>query len=111
MNAWILIGSDDAITVRVAHTEIGQGIHTLAVNLVAEELEVDPGKVHVEPAPVAPEYETPGFNVIITGDSSSAVTSFDPLRMAGASAPLLLIAAASNPMHRAVPDFEGFDGP
>src|SRR5258708_12355299 len=95
MNAWILIGSDDAITVRVAHTEIGQGIHTLAVNLVAEELEVDPGKVHVEPAPVAPEYETPGFKVIITGDSSSAVTSFAPLRVADAPRPVLRIHPAS----------------
>ncbi len=110
MNAWILIGADDAITVRVAHTEMGQGIHTLAVNLVAEELEVDPGKVHVEPAPVAPEYETPGFKVIITGDSSSAVTSFDPLRMAGASARILLIAAASNRWHCAVQDCEALDG-
>src|SRR5258708_22680450 len=86
MNAWILIGADDAITVRVAHTEMGQGIHTLAVNLVAEELEVDPGKVQVEPALVAPEYETPGVKAIITGDSTSAVTSFEPRRMAGARA-------------------------
>src|SRR5258708_38839823 len=101
MNAWILIGSDDAITVRVAHTEIGQGIHTLAVNLVAEEMEVDPGKVHVEPAPVAPEYATPGFNVIITCDSSSAVTSFDPLRMAVPAAPLSLIPPAHNRRHSA----------
>jgi len=31
-----------AITVRVAHTEMGQGIHTLAVNLVAEELRLIP---------------------------------------------------------------------
>src|SRR5258708_7140005 len=95
MNAWVLIGADDAITVRVAHTEMGQGIHTLAVNLVAEELEVDPGKVQIEPAPVAPDYETPGFRAIITGDSSSAVTSFDPLRLAGASARTMLVAAAA----------------
>jgi isoquinoline 1-oxidoreductase beta subunit len=110
MNAWILIGADDAITVRVAHTEMGQGIHTLAVNLVAEELEVDPGKVQVEPALVAPEYETPGFKAIITGDSTSAVTSFEPLRMAGASARALLVAAAAERWHCAAQDCEALDG-
>ncbi len=53
MNAWVVIGVDDVITVRVSHTEMGQCIHTLAVNLVAEELEVDPAKLQVEVAPVA----------------------------------------------------------
>ncbi len=110
MNAWVLIGADDAITVRVAHTEMGQGIHTLAVNLVAEELEVDPGKVQIEPAPVAPEYETLGFKQIITGGSSSAATSFDSLRLAGASARALLVAAAAKRWHCAARDCEALDG-
>jgi len=110
MNAWVLIGADDAITVRVAHTEMGQGIHTLAVNLVAEELEVDPGKLQVEAAPVALEYETPGFKAIITADSSSAVTSFDPLRVAGASARMLLVAASAKRWHCAVQDCEALNG-
>ena len=55
VNVWLRIGLDDAITLRVAHTELGQCNHTLAVNLVAEELEVDPSKLQVEAAPVAPE--------------------------------------------------------
>src|SRR5260370_39750221 len=95
MNAWIVIGVDDVITVRVSHNEMGQCIHTLAVNLVAEELEVAPAKLQVEVAPVAPEYETPGFNAMVTGDSTSAVTSFDSLRLAGASARMMLVAATA----------------
>src|SRR5258708_5272869 len=110
MNAWVLIGADDAITVRVAHTEMGQGSQTLAVNRVAEELEVDPGKVQIEPAPVAPEYETLGFKQIITGGSSSAATSFDSLRLAGASARALLVAAAAKRWQCAVQDCEALDG-
>jgi isoquinoline 1-oxidoreductase beta subunit len=110
MNAWVVIGVDDVITVRVSHTEMGQGIHTLAVNLVAEELEVDPAKLKVEVAPVAPEYETAGFNAMVTGDSSSAVTSFDPLRLAGASARMMLVAAAAKRWHCAVQNCEVRDG-
>jgi len=106
MNAWVVIGVDDVVTVRVSHTEVGQCIHTLAVNLVAEELEVDPAKLQVEVAPVAPEYETPGFNSIVTGDSMSAVTLFDPLRLAGASARMMLVAAAANRWHCAVQNCE-----
>jgi isoquinoline 1-oxidoreductase subunit beta len=110
INAWVRIGVDDTITVRVAHTEMGQCIHTLAVNLVAEELEVDPNKLQIEAAPVAPEYDTPGYGVMITGDSSSTVTSFDPLRLAGASARIMLVAAASERWHCAVQDCEALGG-
>src|SRR5258708_22329239 len=110
MNAWVVIGADDVITVRVSHTEMGQCIHTLAVNLVAEELEVDPAKLQVEVAPVAPEYRTPGFNTMVTGDSTSAVTSFDPLRVAGASARMMLVAAAAKRWQCAVHNCEGQDG-
>src|SRR5260370_37102850 len=64
MNAWVVIGVDDVITVHVSHTEMGQCIHTLAANLVAEELEVDPARLQVEVAPVAPEYETAAVNTM-----------------------------------------------
>ena len=110
INVWLRIGLDDAITLRVAHTELGQCNHTLAVNLVAEELEVDPSKLQVEAAPVAPEYDTPGYGMMITGESSSAVTSFDPLRLAGASARIMLIAAASERWHCPVQDCEAVGG-
>ena len=110
MNAWVVIGVDDVITVRVSHTEMGQCIHTLAVNLVAEELEVDPAKLQVEVAPVAPEYETPGFHAMLTGGSTSAITSFDPLRLAGASARMMLVAAAAKRWHCAVQNCEVQDG-
>jgi isoquinoline 1-oxidoreductase beta subunit len=110
MNAWIWIGRDDTVTIRVAHTEMGQGIHTLEAMLVAEELEVDPAKLRIETAPVAPEYQNPQFKEMVTGESVSVMTSFDPLRLAGAAARTMLVAAAAQHWRCAVDDCAAFDG-
>jgi isoquinoline 1-oxidoreductase subunit beta len=110
MNAWICIGQDGTITVRVAQTEMGQGIHTLAAMLVAEELEVDPGKLRIEPAPVSLEYQNPQFKEMVTGNSDSVMTSFDPLRLAGAGARTMLVAAAAQHWHCIIEDCEASDG-
>jgi isoquinoline 1-oxidoreductase beta subunit len=110
MNAWILIGPDGMVTVRVAHTEMGQGIHTLIAMLVAEELEVDAAGLKIESAPVAADYDNPQFQSMVTGNSSSAMTSFDPLRVAGAQARLMLVAAAARQWRAAVEDCAAVDG-
>jgi isoquinoline 1-oxidoreductase subunit beta len=110
MNAWIWIGQDDTITIRVARTEMGQGIHTLAAMLVAEELEVDPTKLRIEAAPVAPEYMNPQFKEMVTGGSDSVITSFEPLRMAGAGARIMLVSAAAQHWHCRIEDCAASDG-
>src|SRR3989449_1038562 len=48
VNAWLIIGSDDTVTIRVARSEMGQGVFTSMPMIVAEELECDWTKVRAE---------------------------------------------------------------
>jgi len=52
-NAWIKIGTDNAITLMCARSEMGQDVYTSMAILIAEELEVDVNKVKVDFAPPA----------------------------------------------------------
>jgi isoquinoline 1-oxidoreductase beta subunit len=45
INAWIVIAPDDTVTIRIAQTELGQGVWTSNAMIVAEELECDWSKV------------------------------------------------------------------
>ena len=45
INCWVAIAPDDAVTIRVAHDEMGQGAMTGLAMLVAEELDCDWNKV------------------------------------------------------------------
>lgn len=89
-NAWLRIDQQGYVTIIVAKSEMGQGVWTAMPMLVAEELEVDWRRVHVEQASSDPIY---GHQ--ITGGSSSVRSSWDPLRTAGATARVMLIAAAA----------------
>ena len=48
VNAWVVIQPDDSVVIRVARSEMGQGITTALPMLVAEELECDWSKVRAE---------------------------------------------------------------
>jgi isoquinoline 1-oxidoreductase subunit beta len=48
VNAWLIIGSDDTVTIRVAQSEMGEGVFTSMPMLVAEELECDWQTVRAE---------------------------------------------------------------
>ncbi|HEY6508233.1 MAG TPA: molybdopterin cofactor-binding domain-containing protein, partial [Vicinamibacterales bacterium] len=45
VNAWIVIAPDDTVTIRVAQTELGQGVWTSNAMMVCEELQCDWTKV------------------------------------------------------------------
>jgi isoquinoline 1-oxidoreductase beta subunit len=45
INAWIVIASDDTVTIRIAQTELGQGVWTSNAMIVCEELQCDWSKV------------------------------------------------------------------
>src|SRR5881397_1302230 len=45
VNAWIVIAPDDTITIRIAQTELGQGVWTSNAMMVCEELQCDWTKV------------------------------------------------------------------
>src|SRR5262249_41161777 len=45
INAWIVIAPDDTVTIRIAQTELGQGVWTSNAMMVCEELQCDWTKV------------------------------------------------------------------
>ena len=96
ITAWVVIRPDDAIIIRYARAEMGQGSMTSAPMLVAEELECDWRRVKVE-------YASANANVKrkrAWGDMASVGSrtirfSQEYLRKAGATAREMLVAAAA----------------
>jgi isoquinoline 1-oxidoreductase beta subunit len=95
VNAWVMIQPDDTVVIRVARSEMGQGIATALPMLVAEELECDWSKVRAEfPSPDENLRRKRAWGDMSTGGSRSVRTSHEYLRKAGAAAREMLIAAA-----------------
>jgi isoquinoline 1-oxidoreductase beta subunit len=94
-NAFLRIVADGTVTVRLAHSEMGQGIWTGLVMLIAEELDLDWSKVRVEHAPAAAPYAHTAFGMQMTGGSTSIASEFDRYRQVGALARTLLVQAAA----------------
>lgn len=94
-NAFLRIGSDNTITVMLAHSEMGQSIWTTLPMLIAEELDADWSKIKVKHATAAPEYIHTAYGIQITGGSSTTWSEFDRYRQAGALTRALLINAAA----------------
>jgi isoquinoline 1-oxidoreductase beta subunit len=95
-NAWVRIGRDNVVTIMCARSEMGQDVYTSMTMLVAEELEVDINKVKVEFAPPAEVYINALLGGQLTGGSTSVRDGWEKLRKAGASARMMLVAAAAD---------------
>jgi isoquinoline 1-oxidoreductase beta subunit len=96
ITCWLTIARDDTVTIRVAHSEMGQGAMTGLAMLVAEELECDWTKVRTQL--VSPTENTRRNNAwgdTSTGASRSIASSQLYLRQAGATARDMLITAAA----------------
>ncbi len=96
VNAWVVVQPDDTVVIRVARSEMGQGITTALPMLVAEELECDWSKVRAE-FPTADENlrRHRAWGDMSTGGSRSTRSSQEFLRKAGAAAREMLIMAAA----------------
>ena len=122
---YVIIGSDNAITIITPRAEMGQGIHTTLAALVAEELGVDMDQITAEHGPAAAAYYNgamlregapfPFFEdgfvaetarsamgvlgkflaLQVTGGSSASIDAFDKMREAGATARAVLLEAAA----------------
>jgi isoquinoline 1-oxidoreductase beta subunit len=129
LNGWVKVAPDGVVTVLMAKQEMGQGIHTAAAMLLAEELDCDFRHVAVEAAPSGGIYGamvpdlaglplhpdehglrrrlTEWFvpktlrelGLQLTGGSSSVRDLWLPMRAAGAMARATLVAAAANEWH------------
>src|SRR5258705_2199153 len=96
LTAWIVIGVDDSVLIRVARSEMGQGSSTGLPMLVAEELECDWKKVRTEFVSTGEQIRrNRAWGSMATGGSRSIRDSQEYLRQAGAAARGMLIAAAA----------------
>src|SRR5262249_29758218 len=97
INAWIVIDPDETITIRIPHTEMGQGAATANPMIVAEELECDWAKIKGEFAsPNRNVREDNCYKDQNTVGSRGVATSWQYLQQAGASARARLVQAAAN---------------
>lgn len=96
VTAWLLIGPDNSVVIRVARAEMGQGVTTGLALLIAEELECDWSKVSTEFISASENIRRGRvWGDTTTGASRSIAASQLYLRQAGAIARELLIAAAA----------------
>jgi len=122
---YVIIGTDNQITIITPRAEMGQGIHTTLAALVAEELDVDMDQITAEHGPAAAAYHNSGMmkegapfpffeegfmaeaargamGVVgkflalqVTGGSSASTDAYEKMREAGAAARETLKAAAA----------------
>lgn len=96
-NAFVRIGEDGKVEVMMKHLEMGQGSYTGLATLIAEELDAEWDDVIAVGAPA----DAKRYNNLLwgpaqgTGGSSAIANSFEQLRMAGATAKAMLVAAAA----------------
>src|ERR1700677_1592446 len=96
INAFVVVEPDNSILLRVAKSEMGQGVMTSLAMIVAEELECDFARVQVEYASANRNLIDGGpYQRMGTGGSSSVRRSRVFLQQAGASARARLIAVAA----------------
>lgn len=91
INAFLKIGDNGVVTIASPNPEIGQNVKTSMPMIVADELGVDWNNVIVEQAPL----NTDIFQRQLAGGSQSIRAGWEGLRMAGATARHMLIAAAA----------------
>jgi isoquinoline 1-oxidoreductase beta subunit len=136
LNAFITINPDGTIVIFVPKTEMGQGIHTGLAMVVAEELDLPlDERIRVEfPSEAHPAFSN-WFNAlqqrpeeaggpvvwlarrifgqmgfVATGASGSTMGMWHPMRLAGAAARHMLVAAAANQLGVPVTELTTRDG-
>jgi isoquinoline 1-oxidoreductase beta subunit len=96
LGAWIVIDPDESVTLRVAKSEMGQGIFTALPMILAEELACDWRHVRAEYAAASRNLaDKQIYGSMGTGGSRSVRGSHEMLQQIGASARERLIAAAA----------------
>ena len=91
INGFLKIGDNGLVTIMSPNPEIGQNIKTAMPMIIAEELDIDWNDVIVEQAPL----NTDIFTRQLAGGSQSIRQGWESLRMAGATARNMLVAAAA----------------
>jgi len=97
INAWLVIDPDDTVTIRVAQSEMGEGVFTSLPMIVADELGADWDNVRAEYADANRSLrEDRVYDRMGTGGSQAIRHSRPYLQAAGANARERLVRAAAN---------------
>lgn len=88
LNGWVAINADNSVSIAFGGAEMGQGILTGLAQAAAEELKVAWGQVRTQVAPTSQSY--------LTGGSFGVRANFRRMRIAGAQAREVLLAAAAS---------------
>lgn len=91
INGYLKIGDNGIVTIMSPNPEIGQNVRTSMPMILADELEVNWKDVLVEQAPL----NTNLYSWQVAGGSRSIMNSWEPLRIAGATARYMLRKAAA----------------
>lgn len=89
-NGWIRIDAQGAVTLTLGKSEMGQGVRTALLMILADELGADWSRLRVVQAMPGPNFKRLG-----TGGSGSVQGSWKPLREAAAAAREMLIEVAA----------------
>lgn len=94
---WLAVGADNTVTVNVHQAEMGQGVATALVQLVAEELGAAWTDMRFAFAPNGRVYYNRGYanKAESTGGSTSIRGQFDMFREIGATARVMFVSAAA----------------
>ena len=96
INAWIVIAPDDTVTIRIAQTELGQGVWTSNAMIVCEELQCDWSKVRPQYASANRDARENGARL----DAERARQRRDTTRRAAASRASAIALAPASPEFR-----------
>jgi isoquinoline 1-oxidoreductase beta subunit len=94
-DAFLHITPANEVRFYLPRDEMGQGICMGLATLIAEELDLHPGRIELHFAPVDEAYNNPDYRMQGTGGSNSLAVHYLPLRQSAANARALLIQAAA----------------
>ena len=94
VNVWVLVNSDNTLTIIHPQAEMGQGIGSGLAQTLSEELPMDWTKVTLVPAPFGSQYAS-AYGSQVTGGSFSTRSWFNAMLTAGAAVRTMLMQAAA----------------
>ena len=96
-NGWVRVGTDNIVTIYAPACEMGQGVMTAMPLLIAEEMDLDWGRVRVEQAPYNPKvFGNPLFGGnMLAGASRTTRGYYEVMRLAGMQARQIMIQSAA----------------
>ena len=95
LNGFVRIAADDAVTIVIPASEMGQGVSSSLAMVLADELDCDWKKVGFEFAPADGGYKNLIYGLQLTGGSTTVRSFWGPMAKTGAAARQMLVETAA----------------